>query len=266
MGIQKELVIDLVLTFQVERNSHSLGRALWAGLVEVGRYFTPNVESGRLEVPLPTRSGGQAIVLPRFRRWYVSSDPPPFDLDGGGGEARFVEMSQWRANEVWDGSRLRRTQHDHAALGASISACITDITGVELGSVIIVVDREIVPPTEWRYVLWNSFPGGTVISTAPMDPNYWGTPLPDDHPERKLEMKQGVRASALCVTGTRIGLSRCENPNCFMFAAVDSVSRLPEMRQLGPEHTVVGLDRGAFPLSEVDPDQVTAPTMTESAS
>lgn len=262
MGIQKELVIDMVLTFHSNEASSALGRPLWAGLAEVARYFTPSSPGRWLEVPLPTRSREQAIVLPRFRRWYVATAPPPFPLGEDEVDSQFVQLPEERVTETWEGSRLRRTQHDHAVLGPAISACISDIAEVALGSVIVVVDREIVPPSDWRYVLWDSFPGGTVISTAPMDPNYWGAPVPER--ERKREMKQGMRAAALCIAGTRIGLSRCENPNCFMFGAVDSVSRLPEMRQLGPEHTVMGLERGIFPVSESHPDRVTAPLMPES--
>lgn len=261
MGIQKELVIDLVLTLRSHDNSAVLGPALWAGLAEVGNYFTPGSSSGWLEVPLPTRSREQAIVRPRFRRWYVATAPPPFPLEEQGMDSEFVLVEEGKAREIWERSQQRRTQHDHAILGPGIAAHVTDIAGTALDSAIIVVDRELIPPPDWRYVLWSSFPGGAVISIAPMDPDYWGAPAP--HSRRKQEIKQGMRAAALCVAGTRIGLSRCENPGCFMFAAVDSVSRLPEMRQLGTEHTVTGLDRGIFPSPDPDPERVTVPLATE---
>lgn len=52
MTIEKPLLIDQVILFKSEQQSRRLGRALWAVLEEVSRYFTPISPDGWLEVPV----------------------------------------------------------------------------------------------------------------------------------------------------------------------------------------------------------------------
>ena len=104
------------------------------------------------------------------------------------------------------------------------------------GSSIVITDCAIVPPAEWRYIIWDATPNGAVISYAPLDPGYWTTAVEAD--ERIMTVKSRVRAAALCVIGSLTGLRRCQNERCFMFANIDSVVRLDQMELIGPEHEI----------------------------
>jgi hypothetical protein len=261
VGIEKEHVIDQVLVFKDEEKSAQLGPALWAALEEVSRYFTPNSPDGWLELPLPSTSQGTARVRPVFRRRYVAPVAPAELEDALGGD--YQPLDEKDTMLLWSEAERRNNVYDPVTLGVAIS----NRFGLE--SSIVVVDQEIQPPSNWRYVIWSGYPGGAVISFVPIDPQYWGSSSSQDGPDqdRLNEIKRGVRASAMSVAGSFVGLSRCDNPRCFMFAAVDSVTRLDEMLSLGPEHSVLGLARGAFPPRQEDPNEVATPlTSTEGPS
>jgi hypothetical protein len=100
----------------------------------------------------------------------------------------------------------------------------------------IVTDRPITPPENWRYIIWESWPEtapiNAVISAAPLDPNYWG----DSNPDRISIIKDRVRTAALSVCGEFLGFEGCQNPRCFLCEQVDSVNALDLMSRLGEEH------------------------------
>jgi hypothetical protein len=258
VGLQKELVIDLVIFLGSPRDSEALGPLLWSALEEVMTYMAP-VGDQWLQVPLPTRSRSVAMVRPEYRRWYLGEDPPTFDLGHGHERDPHLQLRGDQSDELWGKALQRRSRFGAQALGTGVAALLGEEHGIYGDFVVVVTDRELVPPPDWRYVLWDGFPGGAVISVAPMDPRYWGAAMSDSALARRSTVKQGARAAVMSVVGSKIGLSRCENPQCFMFAVVDSVSRLAEMRYLGPEHSVTGLARGVFPVPEIGPGLVTTP-------
>jgi hypothetical protein len=101
---------------------------------------------------------------------------------------------------------------------------------------IVMTDQSITPPKEWRYILWSAFKDAgawnAVISMAPMDPRYWR----DSNSERVKTLTSRAQAANLAVTGSLLGLERCENSECFLFSDVNSVLVLDDMRGIGPEH------------------------------
>ena len=82
-------------------------------------------------------------------------------------------------------------------------------------------------------------PLGCVVSLAPLDPRYWGERMP--HDERVGTIKRRARAAMLAIVGALVGLQRCANDRCYLFADINSVLQLDEMTHLGPEHEVEAL-------------------------
>jgi hypothetical protein len=256
--IEKPLRIDQVILLKSEDQSRRLGIALWAAVEEVSRFFTPASPDGWLEVPVISSSASTARIRPEFRKWYLAMEIP----DGLPEDSSWTyeRLDEHALGQLWDDSLQRRGTYDHQTLGVSISSRL------ESEAAVILVDQEIVPPSQWRYVIWGGYPGGAVISIAPIDPQYWGQ-APDEDPIRQVnEVKRGARAATMSVTGSLLGLSRCDNSECFMFAAVDSVTRLDEMTTLGPEHRVQGLSRMRLPSDKDDPDVPSTPVPPKGVS
>jgi hypothetical protein len=118
--------------------------------------------------------------------------------------------------------------------------------------VVIITDLEIVPPPDWRYILWESDEHNAVISLAAMDPEYWGikerSPL--------ITIKQRVRASMLGIIGDFLKLERCLNPSCFLYGDVNSADQLDDMICMGEEHSVENLTFMGYNPRPGDPVQV----------
>lgn len=253
MGIQKQVRIDQVLVFQSGDNSRDLGRALWAALEEVSRYFTCTPTDGWLEVPLATKSGSVGLIRAEFRKWYVAPELPPDFREEVEATGSYVSIDPGGKDTLWTGAEQSPSIYDHRKLGTAVASML------ELESAAILIDQEIDPPSEWRYIVWDWYFGGAVISFAPIDPHYWGIGEAVDDQARVQEIKRGARAACMSVTGSILGLSRCDNPRCFMFGGVDSVSGLSDMLSLGPEHQVTGLARGRFDEYDQDPNVVSTP-------
>ncbi len=142
-----------------------------------------------------------------------------------------LEESAW--DELWLSARSRRARRlDQKKLVHKVR----DVLGPHThgARVILITDGEITPPSDWRYILWDGWDRNAVISTAPMDPVYWGE-LDD---ERVVTVKQRLRAACCSVMGASMGLKRCHNPDCFLYRAVDSVLQLDDMQFIGAEHQV----------------------------
>src|SRR4029453_2495881 len=114
---------------------------------------------------------------------------------------------------------------------------------------LVVTDIELTPPPEGRYIIWDQFPLGAVASVAPLDPEYWREPY-DSEQQRVVIAKRRVRAACVSIVGALIGLHRCQNESCFLYANVGSVVRLDEMELIGPEHGVAELTNRGFSASE----------------
>lgn len=101
---------------------------------------------------------------------------------------------------------------------------------------IVITDRPIVPPTNFRYLIWDAVTGGVVVSIAALDPRYWGERGNDG--DRLRILRRRTRAALCSVLGQCLGLIRCENPFCFLYLDVDSVLRLDDFKYVGPEHDI----------------------------
>jgi hypothetical protein len=117
---------------------------------------------------------------------------------------------------------------------------------------LLVTDQEITPPPDWRYVLWDSCRNGVVVSIAPIDPHYWS-----ERGEYRVQtIKHRVRVACCAALSEMLGLERCDNPTCLLYASVDSVISLDQMILLGPEHNIPALADHGFDARPSDPAQV----------
>lgn len=231
MGIEKTVEIALILLIKDPKMSVLCGPALCAAFDEVQRFFVP--EDDALELPL-LPGAPAARVRPSFTTHLVSSEVSPA-----------VKIGAVIDDPELIGSALTRAGADkgivdHVVLGGLVHQLVEPD-----GTSVIVTDVEIRPPPDWRYMIWDSFPSGAVVSFAPLDPMYWyatGT----DESERVATIKTRARAACLTVVGSLLGVGRCANELCFMLANVDSVLRLDEMVYLGGEHGIPELEGRSF--------------------
>lgn len=248
-------IIQALVLFE-ERSSDDYGLALWAAFHEVDRFY---------------RMAGAEV---EYRRFYVAPSPPnPSFLESitrafgkwiPGGQLQsasdLLSKNQVRssASPSAELSDSRRRTYDQRKLGSVIRKMVDP---KESGDhLMIVTDRPITPPRNWRYIIWETDPNSntSVISTAPLDPEYWR----DKDPNRIFHIKTRTRNAALSITGELIGLERCDNPACFMFDDVDSVTVLDDMQELGDEHGLRKVTGYGFDDSGKDPTLV-QPVITQ---
>lgn len=214
-----------VVLLRNESASQELGQLLWATLEEV-----------RLLYDLANGRG-------TFSRIYVAQTVPE-SVSNSAEVAEVLPLAEAKAGwgKLWaPGEQSRRT------IDANVLAVRTqELLGQRAASKIlsIVTDQEITPPPQWRYVIWGGDATATVISTAPIDPRYWG--IQTNSQARLQTIKQRVRAACCCVAGAHLDLERCENPQCFMYSSVDSVTNLDEMICIGREHGIPELTGMGF--------------------
>ena len=205
-----QLELTQVLLLTEPENLERTGPALWAMFEEVVAVFNVGEERvrpvRRCVTPLPI-PGLQGIATEEEQ--IVGSEIVP-TLKGPG---------RW-AGTLDPGPLADRVRGLLEAFGHTPDALL------------VVTDQEITPPREWRYILWDGEGDWAVVSTAPMDPVYWG--LLDEDPT--VQVKRRARAASICEIGSMLGLERCENPRCFMYGNVDSVLRLDRMWLIGDEH------------------------------
>jgi predicted Zn-dependent protease len=237
-----------------EKSASEYGLALWAALHEVDRLY-------RL---------AQAQI--EYRRFYIAPSPPNFSLFENisrafgrwipGGQVQTsldllkhdqVLSSSGPSVELSYGSR--RT-YDQGQLAAVVRKLVDP--GKSNDHLMIITDRPITPPADWRYIIWETNQGtnSSVISVSPLDPLYWR----DKDPKRVMRIKKRTRNAALSITGELIGLQRCDNPTCFLFEDVYSVGVLDEMYAFGPEHNLSELTGCGFDDMVSDPTLVQNPT------
>jgi len=238
-------IVQVLLLVDGE-TSLEVGPALWAMLLEIERFY--NMDRPRIS----------------FQRFYISPQVPKVNLldtarrnldrllrGGKAVDDALMQLSPAQRVEKAVSSkdstgRFRRTC-DQRKLGQ----VVRDLIGIgpDAGLLFIVTDREITPPPEWRYIIWDDFEGGAVVSMVPTDPKYWRHP----DPGRIATIKHRVRTAALSITGQFLGLERCENPGCFLYADVGSVTNLDLMTHLGDEHELPKLAGRGFQPAGADP-------------
>jgi len=233
MGIEKTVEIAQVLFLTNPDTARWAGPALWAACEEVQEFYSPRGEW--LHVPL---FGSVARVRPKFERHFVSPEPPesiPADA---------ALTDEQRIQGILDATLAGPGVYDHSLMGTLLH----ELVGAR-GTSVVITDVEILPPPEWRYMIWDVAPRGAVISLAPLDPAYWLS-LGFQDGDRVTRTKSRARAAAMTVVGSLLGISRCRNERCYMLANVDSVLRLDEMSCIGPEHGVDELVGREFAVAE----------------
>ena len=249
MSPPRSIPITQLLLLGDATAAREMGDVLWLALDEVRRLFTLADESACFSVPLP--DGSLVAVRPEIQIRLLAPTAVPFVagdhwLAGGKPRARTV-IEQAIGGRVGSGISL-----DHSALAGSVQTQLGLDEGIPL---VLVTDQPVTPPPHMRYAIWQPVAGGVVLSTAALDPAYWGrTASGEADADRLRVLKHRTRAASATVIGSLIGLYRCDNPTCFLFEDVDSVTRLDGMLRIGAEHAVPELaDRGF--AQEDDPRQ-----------
>lgn len=234
--------ILLVLLFRDGDASLELGPPLWAAFQEVEQFY---------QVLWPKQA---------FRRVYLASRVPdairaavPLDWEATHAalsDDGFWRQAQGRYTRTFDQERLGELVREHLIHQAlpersgyvewlrsgrgdgSEAREPWDVNQVRDLTMILVTDVQITPPPEWRYIIWDDVRAGWVISIAPTDPKYWQASDED----RAATIKHRIRTACLCTIGELLGLGRCQNPACLLYADVESASVLDDMILLGPEH------------------------------
>ncbi|MGE3145711.1 MAG: hypothetical protein AB7K35_09005 [Pseudorhodoplanes sp.] len=228
-----------------EANARDYGLALWALLHEVEHFYRP------LD---PKR---------KFARFYICPTAPERTLFGqilhGLGSVMYGSRVT-SALDVLRPAEVIATREQEQAVGGPYGrvieqARLTEVVRRMIGCsdlpvpLMIVTDRAITPPPEWRYVIWAATSSlDSVLSVAPLDPNFWR----ERDPHRIQTVKNRARSAALSITGVHLAIARCDNPECVMFGNVDSVTTLDEMTTFGPEHAIPALEGRGFSESAKD--------------
>lgn len=184
---------------------------------------------------LPATSDDPPVrILPSFSVHFAGEEPP------ARAHTEFIKLGHERIASIKRAAAAGSGQFNQALLGPLVHALLErDATSV------VLTDLPITPPPEWRYIIWDSAPNGSVISCAPLDPAYWTTAV--DEQTRIETTKKRALAATLCVIGSLLGLGRCSNERCFMFGNIDSVRRLDEVELIGSEHSVEELSGRTLP-------------------
>jgi hypothetical protein len=254
-------VVDLtqVLLFREAEMSKLVGPVLWRVFEEIRTFFKAEEGEEKPGIGIPSvnvkywRSGSAMEWLepsdsfmrlrPTLLRYYLASEVP-IDVD-----MHTDDTLTKRLDELWHTVPEKFGTYDHRILGQAVREIVdTD------GTILVVTDQEITPPKNWRYIIWDILPGGAVMSIASTDPVYWGDREVTDS-ERLKSIKRRVRATCITITAVLLGISRCDNPRCYLKSDIDSVLQIDEMMYFGPEHGVPELANRGF-SGTADPGRV----------
>ena len=168
MSPPQPIRITLLLLLGDATTARERGDVLWLALDEVRRLFTRDGAPTTFDIRLT--DGRLAAVRPEIRMLLLAPTAvphvaPEYWLAGGGERASAVIRQT--LNDV-AGSR---GGVDHGVLARSVQA---QLRLDERESLVIVTDYPITPSPNWRYAIWQPVAGGAVLSTAALDPEYWG--------------------------------------------------------------------------------------------
>ena len=221
--------ISQVLLFRNPEVSHELGQALWAALVEIEAFYNLDQQRAAFSRTYFSESAPQPLLgeIPQFWKERVSTDGPDF---------------------LWKHAQGQYAKtYNYQKIVEGIGRLL-EPTG-RAAPYLIVTDQELTPPPDWRYIIFDGDNRGAVVSTAPADPRYWR----DRTPHRVSMIKHRVRTAGLNAVGGFLGLTRCDNRQCFMDSEIDSVSCLDAMVSLCSLHDLPGLTRRGFRVIVSDP-------------
>jgi predicted Zn-dependent protease len=252
-------IVQVLLLFD-EKSSNEYGPALWAALNEVEAFYNTGekrVKARRFYIAPSIPSSGFFGTLRSVAKFFTQSEVKNAIDVLQQDERVLAELSSAASvamkpnTKTYDQERLIAEAREKV-LRKQLGAVASTIP------MMIVTDRQIAPPENWRYIIWQTWPDkspvNAVISTIPLDPNYWG----DSDPDRIAMIKDRIRTAALSVCGEFLRLRDCHNPRCFLCEKVDSVVAVDQMSRLGEEHSseVEGLVGLGFDRIVKDPDLI----------
>jgi hypothetical protein len=229
-------IVQMLLLFD-QKSSADYGLALWASLHEVEAFY--NVNERKMDVQ-------RLYISPDVFLHTLNAKFAPTQAKKALDFLRQDESGQasHQGNEfIYDQKRLVELTRESVLrqqFGPAASAI----------PLMIVTDRFIKPPENWTYIISDSWVEpqlSAVISAVPLDPAYWETY--DSH--RVATIKYRTRTAVMC-------LKACDNPLCFLYSPVDSVTNLDRMFILGDEHSseIEGLSGYGFERTMNDPNVV----------
>jgi hypothetical protein len=165
----------------------------------------------------------------------------PSDLAGLGNlyEPEFWSNAQGRYARTVDHQKVSKLARHLLGIGPEMR-------------LLVVIDQELTPPPEWRYIIFDGNERDQVISIAPIDPSYWR----EQDSNRLQTIKHRVRTAGMTAVGEFLGFSRCDDRSCFLYRDIDAVTTLDGMTQLGPEHGIPALANCGFVARTADPAAV----------
>jgi hypothetical protein len=211
-----------------DEQSKELASALWAALLETEQFYNHDHKRTEMRRHFVSPFAPSLGPLDNARRAMGRLVRGPHAADA----LERLSQSERRKQSIADvrtAGRFAGT-YDQLKLGEAARELLQPIEPDS--PLLIVTDREITPPAEWRYIISDEIDNGAVISAAPTDPLYWR----ERNPHRVAVIKHRVRTAALGIVGSFLELKECDNPGCFMYSDVDSVTTLDAMTQMGPEH------------------------------
>ena len=250
-------VAQVLLLFD-EKNSADYGLALWAALVEAEACY--NSGEKRLDVSrfyisphIPALGFFSNILKSPVFSFFSSDSKSALDL------LKQEERVQAKLSSDEVKSPDAKTYDQERLIKVTRDKLLRERFGSSADEMplMIVTDRPITPPENWRYVIWD-FPlepqPNAVMSTVPVDPAYWQI----SDPQRVSTIKARTRTAIMSICGGFLGLPSCKNPRCFLLEHVDSVLALDRMNTFGKEHSseIPNLVGRGFEPKRDDPDQI----------
>ena len=233
-----------ILVFRDDRERARVFPALWAAFQEVDAFYNHDRERVRCR-PLVVSPGTTS------KAWSIHTIANSTIAGAVSEKLEVAHAALATGEQFWQAARGRfaRTVDQDQLASMIRSGLPRELADHKL---LIVTDQEITPPPDWRYVIWDRVTGGYVVSVAPTDPQYWSEPTS----HRVAAIKHRVRTACLSIVGPLLGLPRCHNSSCFLFADVTSTDCLDFMVSLGDEHNLPALTGLGFSPRPRDPAAV----------
>ncbi len=254
--IKQGVSINVILLFRHAENSMELGEVLWAAAREVESFF--DLGERRVAffrtflsefIPYTIRQSSSAFALP-LRQSNMELFSPEH------GQQLGIDTPEFNAEFSPSKSDWKRAEGKYTLTYETekILHIVGELTGGDASGAIplVVTDLLLVPPPNYRYIIWGGDANGVVVSIPPTDPTFWRI----RESGRMAIIKHRVRTALLSSAGVLIGLQECDNERCFLFRNIDSVTRLDEMMILGPEHDLPALSQLGFDVTMSDPTKV----------
>lgn len=247
--MKEPININMVLFMLENGASRELGPALWAAFKEVEKFYNSDMKRANF------RFFNLSETMPEIRDRSIMSRVQDFFFPGARPEKKGKEKHEISKEQVSLGKptpeQLQRIKGKFSRTvdARKVVRFVDELLAEEESDAkIIIIDQELTPPSDWRYIIWS----GRVISTVPTDPRYWGMKDSD----RIAIIKHRVRTVCLLNVGSLFHIGRCLNTDCFLYRNVDSVERLDSMVKLGPEHEIAALEGRGFDILSNDPGAI----------